>query len=864
MKKFTIFICTMILSVAILAQAPQSFKYQSIIRDNNGNPVMNEDVSFKVCIMQGNPASTPVYCEVHLYNTGNFGLVNLEIGKGLVQLGNFNEIHWAEDEFYFQLEYDLAGGNNFQIAGTSQILSVPYAIHSASSQKAVLSHAISAMTSEERDSFPNPQPGMIILNADTDCLNSFTGIKWIETCGECVPLPSQAIAGDDLMLFGQMNNPFAVALSANPPVTGDGYWTVLSGEGGSFTDAANPGTDFNGIIGNDYIIKWTISNICGSNEDQLFIRTFQQIDGCSAIFTDTRDGQSYQTIQIGNQCWMAQNLNIGIMVTGDQTDDEVIEKRCYENNPANCNSYGGLYQWNEMMQYTTVFNKQGICPEGWEIPDDMDWIGLEGTVDSQYNIDADVWLMTGFRGSDAGKVLKSTNDWNNNGNGTNSFGFNALPAGAIINNISINLESGTLFWSSQDNVFTAMSRGLMDTEDGINRESLNKQFNLSVRCIKACQPQPTSANAGEDQTVPPGSVVNLQANTPTEGTGMWSVVSGEGGYFSNPTNPNSQFFMEGCESYSLQWEITNSCGSSMDNVFIWVEYPEILAEAGTDQLLYVTGNNFSVTLDANVPPSGTTGEWFINSGSGGSFQDPLLYNTVFYGIIDNTYNLSWVITHDLCGIFAEDEVLIGGYITIPGCGFPYTDTRDNQQYNTIQIGNQCWMTENLNIGTIIPGVLNQLDNQMIEKYCYDDEPDSCLVYGGLYQWDELMEYYPSSGFQGICPTGWHVPTEYEWNNLVGVLGEVFVAGGKLKESGFTHWLPPNQGATNTSGFSALPGGMRNAGGSYSGIGETGLFWTSDEMSFDRSYNGNLMYNTTEVMIEHRYKTTGLSVRCLKD
>jgi uncharacterized protein (TIGR02145 family) len=864
MKTIAFFSLMMVIVLTISAQTPQSFKYQSIIRDNNGNPVMNEDVSFKVCIMQGTPVSTPVYCETHSYNTGNFGMVNLEIGKGLVQLGNFNEIHWAEDEFYFQLEYDLAGGNNFQIAGTSQILSVPYAIHSASSQQAALSHAIYALSSEERDNFPNPQPGMIILNTDTDCLNSYTGIKWIETCGDCVPSPSQAIAGDDLMLFGQMINPFSVVLSANSPVSGDGFWTVLSGEGGSFTDAANPGTNFNGIIGNDYILKWTISNICGSNEDQLIIRTFQQIDGCSAIFTDTRDGQSYQTIQIGNQCWMAQNLNIGSIVTGNQFDNGIIEKRCYDDNPSNCNTYGGLYQWNEMMQYTTVFNKQGICPEGWEIPDDMDWIGLEGTVDSQYNIEAGVWLMTGFRGSDAGKVLKSSNDWNNNGNGTNAFGFNALPGGAIINNISINLNIGTLFWSALDNVLFAMSRGLKDTEVGVNRESLNKDFFLSVRCIKACEPQPTSASAGEDQTVPPGSVVNLQANTPTEGTGQWSVMGGAGGYFSDPANPNSQFTMEDCESYLLRWEISNECGSSYDDVYIWVSYPEILADAGPDSMVYVSGSTFSVILAGNIPQPGTTGEWYIDSGNGGSLQNPSLYNSEFYGITGNTYELFWMVTHDLCGIYAEDQVMIGGYLSIPGCGIPFTDTRANQQYNTVQIGNHCWMSANLNIGNMIPGGLNQLDNQIIEKYCYNDEPDSCSVYGGLYQWDELMYYFPNSGSQGICPDGWHVPSENEWLDLANVIGGYFVAGGKLKESGFNHWFQPNEGATNYSGFTALPGGIRITDGSYTAQGESGLFWSSDQMSYDRSFFGSLSHYSAEFMIEHHYKTCGLSVRCLKD
>ncbi len=133
------------------------------------------------------------------------------------------------------------------------------------------------------------------------------------------------------------------------------------------------------------------------------------------------------------------------------------------------------------------------------------------------------------------------------------------------------------------------------------------------------------------------------------------------------------------------------------------------------------------------------------------------------------------------------------------CGDIIFDSRNEQVYNTVLIGNQCWISENLNIGMRIDGVNNQTNNGILEKYCYNNIEDSCDVYGGLYQWDEMMQYTTTEGVQGICPTGWHLPTDDEWRSLDVFLGTE-VAGGKMKEIGTTHWNSPNTGATNTSGL----------------------------------------------------------------
>jgi len=189
---------------------------------------------------------------------------------------------------------------------------------------------------------------------------------------------------------------------------------------------------------------------------------------------------------------------------------------------------------------------------------------------------------------------------------------------------------------------------------------------------------------------------------------------------------------------------------------------------------------------------------------------------------------------------------------------------DGNNYPVVGIGTQVWMAQNLNIGTRINGSDEQTDNQVIEKYCYDDLESNCDVYGGLYQWDEMMQYVTTEGTQGICPAGWHVPTDGEWIELTNYLGGEGVAGGMMKESGITHWSSPNTGATNSSGFTALPGGARDYDGSFNGITYNAYFWSSTVSSFTNSWYWFLYYEFEFLCGYPGDKTHGFSCRCMKD
>jgi len=206
------------------------------------------------------------------------------------------------------------------------------------------------------------------------------------------------------------------------------------------------------------------------------------------------------------------------------------------------------------------------------------------------------------------------------------------------------------------------------------------------------------------------------------------------------------------------------------------------------------------------------------------------------------------------------------------CGMPLLDPRDNQSYNTVQIGSQCWMAENLNTGLMIISSEYEYDNDIIEKYCYDDLDTNCDVYGGLYWWDEAMDYVTAQGSRGICPTGWHIPTDEEWCiltlyldsevncNSIGPSG--IDAGGKMKETGTAHWLPPNTGATNSSGFTGLPGGRMSYSYEFSDMNVDGLFWSS---TIDWNvYSWARLLKNSLATVDRYEGFGGYSVRCIID
>lgn len=614
---------------------------------------------------------------------------------------------------------------------------------------------------------------------------------------------------------------------------------------------------------------------------------------CPGIPAVTYEGQIYNTVSIGAQCWFRENLNIGTFISSTtsgylQTDNDIIEKYCYDNDIANCALYGGLYEWGEAMQYETTGGSPGICPPGWHVPTDNEWKILEGTVDSQYPVGDPVWDNFYFRGLDAGGNLKKEgiDDWfSPNTGATNVSGFTGLPGGSRNGNWGTfnNLHGTGIFWtSSQNDQANGWYHSLEHSNAGVYRDWRYKAYGFSVRCLKGCSPQPTQADAGPDQLNIPGTSATLAGNTPASGTGMWEIMSGTGGTISNPVNPTSVFQGIAGNVYALSWTITTICGSSTDQVTVsFACSPQPTpANAGPDQP-EVPGT--STTLAGNTPEFGE-GLWAIVSGTGGTINNPNSPTSEFQGLADNEYTLSWTIS-TVCGSSADAVTISFAPGMEQPCQGISTISYYSQTYNTVEIGSQCWLKENLNVGTMISsnsGGQLQTNNGVIEKYCYQNNTANCAIYGGLYEWKEAMQYVTTEGAQGICPEGWHIPTDNEIKILEGTVDSQYPvgdpvwdnlgwrgldAGGNLKEEGTTHWNPPNTDATNSSGFTALPAGYRyQPNGTFSSIGNGNQIWCSSEYVSNTtfSWSRNMTWTTGQISRAFIHKETGISVRCLKD
>lgn len=199
-------------------------------------------------------------------------------------------------------------------------------------------------------------------------------------------------------------------------------------------------------------------------------------------------------------------------------------------------------------------------------------------------------------------------------------------------------------------------------------------------------------------------------------------------------------------------------------------------------------------------------------------------------------------------------------------GLP-TVTYAGKSYKTVLIGTQCWLKENLDVGTMILGSQSASNNGTIEKYCYDDDPANCAVYGGLYQWNEAVAYKDSKGTKGICPDGFHVPTQTEFQILAtpgpNNYGNALKAVGQGAGSG---------AGTNTSGFTALLAGGRDilfsSGNGYGGLNgaliSQAYFWTSSEYYTGVRPNFYLDNISDVANFGNKAEAAALSVRCLKD
>jgi uncharacterized protein (TIGR02145 family) len=349
--------------------------------------------------------------------------------------------------------------------------------------------------------------------------------------------------------------------------------------------------------------------------------------------------------------------------------------------------------------------------------------------------------------------------------------------------------------------------------------------------------------------------------------------TGTGSFVSNLINlqPGTLYYVR---SYA-----TNSSGTSYGNEinFTTLQPPTATTAAATS--LANTTATLNGTVNANNQSTTVTFEYGTTTSYGQTIN--AIPNTVsgstntgvsanLTGLTANTtYHFRVKAVSSVGTTYGSDVTftILGIIIFNPDLTYGSVSDNDGNTYKTIQIGTQTWMAENLkttkyNDGTTIPLVTGTTAWAALSTpgYCWyrNDAATYKATYGALYNW-----YTVNTG--KLCPTGWHVPSDAEWTTLTIYLGGGTVAGGKLKETGTTHWLSPNTGATNETGFTALPGGDRDNNGAFVLIGYDGRWWSSTEGSTYYAWARNMLYNYSNVSsFVNLYKQDGYSVRCLKD
>ena len=310
---------------------------------------------------------------------------------------------------------------------------------------------------------------------------------------------------------------------------------------------------------------------------------------------------------------------------------------------------------------------------------------------------------------------------------------------------------------------------------------------------------------------------------------------------------------------------------------------------GTIQELDCSGPSNEGVLVTNTPANGVTTVIGYTGGNGGTYTEQEVASKGVLGLTarltSRTLRLgNGIFTYKITGTpttsgTASFEFSFGGKTctvtrdvitaTNSGYGANVTDM-DGNVYKTVVIGTQTWMAENLKTskysdGTPIPNVSENMEWSKLSTGAwsyYNNDLQKNTKHGKLYNWYAVSP--STNGNKNVCPTGWHVPSNTEWTSLTDYLGGAGVAGGKLKDVGYTNWNSPNKEATNSSLFTALPSGIRYPDGSYSYNGELCNWWSNIEFNSGNTYYIGVGSNLGSVDNYPNDKKYGFSIRCLKD
>ncbi len=626
--------------------------------------------------------------------------------------------------------------------------------------------------------------------------------------------------------------------SHNPTVS-NSYTTDGSGTG-SFTSSLT------GLTANTtyYVRAYATNSVGTTYGNEVSFTTLSNGDTsqdglpCPGMPTLTDiDGNIYNTVQLGNQCWMADNLR-----TTRYADNTIISQGSsastteaywyYPNNDAsNMPTYGLLYNWKAVMHNATSSSAnpsgvQGICPTGWHLPSDTEWVQLTTYISSQSQ------YVCGNDNTQIAKALASTTGWNSSSgicdvgytpSDNNATNFNAPPAGVRTYSFFDKGRSVNFWKSTEYNSNNAYSVGIALNVANIVNSNNPKTYGFSVRCVR----DESGSTTTQMPTVTTSAASNITANSATCGGNVTSdggaTVTARGVCWSTSQSPTVN------DSHTTDGSGTGSFTSSLTGLTASTTY--YVRAYATNSVGTTYGNEVS----------------FTTLSSGGTSQDGQ-----------------------------------------PCPGTATLTDYDGNVYNTVQIGDQCWMKENLKTTKYADGTSisqgSSTSSSDVTGYWYypNNDASNKPTYGLLYNWKAVMGNSSSSstnpsGVQGICPTGWHVPSDAEWTQLTDYVSSQsqYMCGSYIAKAlaSTTGWynindtcvVGNNPSANNATGFSALPAGEYNGySDGYNNLGYSTYFWSTTQYNDGRAYFRALGSELAIVYRSYYFKSCGFSVRCLRN
>jgi uncharacterized protein (TIGR02145 family) len=872
MKKIALLsLITVVFIGDLVSQAPNLMSYQAVIWDASGNLVSEKTVNIKISILQGSVTGTSVYSETHRVVTNINGLVSLMIGGGTNAIGKITDINWGGGSYFLKTETDPTGGNSYTITGITQLVSVPYSFFSGmtgniQTTKPGLPGQVLKLDEQGKpfwsgSSFPIVSNQMVSL---TSCTASIT-VNVSDDGG--LPVTSRGVVW---------------STSPNPTITSS---KVIEGNGkGSFsTTLPNlaPNTTYyirafaTNEVGTGYGSEIKVTTFTGTAIPTLTTIPISDITSTTVKSGGIVTGDCGSVVTARGVVWST-NTNPTISLTTKTSNgtgtgsfstslsglspNTTYYVRAYATNSAGT-GYGNEVTFKTSQNCSpnpVLSGLKGICKGNTTVLSS----NVSGGIWSSSNPSiATINSMTGnVTGLSEGCVdinyyVKGTNGCPDVNSNLDFFIDSIVEPSISYEDLTICIGNTTTIsgnfdkWDIKDTTLLDLRVifAIIDPYPGDICFKSGKIFNL-IFTGKKTGTTTITMYKGINSRCPIQSVSReikvVSCKVPTVVTSNVSIITST--------------------TASLGGNVTSDGGASVTSRgIVWSINPNPTISLST-KTNDGTGIGSFNSIATNLIPNTTyyVKAYATNIGGTGYGDDVEFFHTIKDTTID-------------CGIaFSPISKLGLNNIGVPCSGVPSIKDIDGNNYNTVQIGNQCWLKENLKTTRYQDGTLIPIDNSggsdgrngetwskrtIGARTIYGNNQNNLNIYGYLYNW------YAVKDSRGLCPSGWHVPTGLEWTTLATFLGSN--AGDKMKST--TGWAG-YKGVSNSSGFSALPGGYRLGDSGYNGSFGV-MFFSGKWWSDTNDFNFNNMAISLSLWCHIDYLTSmsfrkdyGLSIRCLKN